>query len=171
MLFESRCYLRSFLIYLEGRLHSQLLLLRFSFSISPRMPSSKRSQDARKRRQQKKKTKALEENAPRRPYLLPRPCVRVVHDLDLVAIDCEKLTVHSADPARKTVLASVGIVNRDGDCLYEAFVSPPTDRAINKKSRGFCPVTQQQFDIARGRVGTAFVDIRQEVLRILCRWV
>lgn len=132
--------------------------------------SSKRSVEARRRRSQKKKTKARE-NARLSPYLLPQPCASDVHKSDCVAIDCEMLQVHSRDPAQKMALASVAIVNSDLECVYEAFVQPPTDRKISKKGRVYCPVTDQQFDIARCGSGTTFPDVQREVLAILQRWV
>ena len=70
------------------------------------------------RRNQRKRARA-QQNTPQKSYL---PCSPVVHDFDAVAIDCEMLIVHAADPLKKRVLASVDIVNRDGFCMFEAFV-------------------------------------------------
>ena len=117
-------------------------------------PSSKRSLEARRRRSRNSKARARE-NARLSPYLLPQPCVSDISKLDCVAVVC--------------TLASVAIVNRDCECVYEAFVQPPRDRPIDPRSRRFCPVTDQQFAIARCTPGTAFDDVRREVLAILQR--
>ena len=78
------------------------------------------------------------------PYLLPTPSARDAHELDYVAIDCEML-INIADPSDTIILASVGIVKRDGECLYEAFIRPSSrlPYRINQRSRNFCPVTDQ----------------------------
>ena len=70
------------------------------------------------------------------------------------------LTVHSNERSERNTLASVAIVNRDCECVYEAFVQQP-------RSRNRCPVTDQQFDVARYTPGTSFDDVRREVLAIL----
>ena len=79
------------------------------------------------------------------------------------------LVVNAAHPSENIVLALVVIVNRDGECVYEAFVRPPADRHINQRSQNFCPVTNQQFAITICNEGTSFDDIRQKVLDILSR--
>ena len=91
-------------------------------SVSPKKPRSSR------RRNEKKKAKARQS-----PYLLPDPCDTDVHE-DCVAIDCEMLVVRSDDRTRRTALASVAIVDRDGRIVYEKIVQPPSDRSINRSS-------------------------------------
>ena len=129
--------------------------------------SSKRSLEARRMRSRRKKTKARVK-ARRSPYLMPEPCESVVHE-DCVAIDCEMIVVQSGDPAERTALASVAIVNKDLKCVYEKFLQPPPHRRINQRSREYCPVTDQQFAIARHCPRTSFAEVRQDVLRILRR--
>ena len=102
---------------------------------------SKRNVDARRQRNQGRKTRTMEDTR-QSPYLLPTPSTPDVHELDYVAIDCEML-VNIADPSDIIILASVGIVNRDGECLYETLIRPPVDCRINQRSRNFCPVTDQ----------------------------
>ena len=41
------------------------------------------------------------------------------------------MLVNAADPSVMIVLTSVGIVNRDCECLYKAFIRPPVDCRIN----------------------------------------
>ena len=77
--------------------------------------------------------------------------------------------VHSSKPEERTALASVAIVDRDGKIEYEKFVRPPSDRRINERSRKFCPVTDQQFDIARYTAEAKFDDVHRQVLDILQR--
>ena len=107
---------------------------------------SKRSLEARRMRSRRKKTKARVK-AWRPPYLVPGPCDSVVHE-DCVAIDCEMIVVRSRDPAERTALASVAIVNKDLKCVYEKFLQPPPHHRINQESRKYCPVTDRQLAIA-----------------------
>ena len=135
-------------------------------SVSPKK-KAKRSVEARRRRSQNKKTNARVKGR-KSPYLLPEPCDSDVHE-DCVAIDCEMLGVLSEDRSRRNALASVAIVNKKLECVYEKFVQPPFDRSINQRSRGWCPVKDQQFAIARRCPRTSFTEVRQDVLQILER--
>lgn len=130
----------------------------------------KRSEEARRRRNQKKHRRA-QESDPRKPYLLPRPHVPGNHEYDCVAIDCEILIDHAYREEDRIALASVGIVDRDGNCIYERFVPPPSDRRINLQFRRFFPVQDQQFLYARRDPASKFSVIRAEVLDILRRYV
>ena len=51
--------------------------------------------------------------------------------------------------------------------MYEAFVPPPRGCHFNMKSRKSCPMTNQQFAIARRCEITDFEHVRSQVLRIL----
>ena len=113
-------------------------------SVSPKKKA--RSMEARRRRSRNKKTNARVKSQ-KSPYLLPELCDSDVHE-DCVAIDCEMIVVHSKDRSGRNALASVAIVNKELECVYEKFVQPPSDHRINKSSRQFCPVTDQQFEIA-----------------------
>ena len=128
-----------------------------------------RSEEARKRRNQKKKQKARsQEDSPERPHLLPTPYV-LRDSYDYVAIDCEMIAVEASLRSEKQRLASVGIVDNDGVPVYDAM--PPSSCRINKRSRKCCPVTNQQFAIARRRENTDFAHVRSQVLAILRRYV
>ena len=81
------------------------------------------------------------------------------------------IVVHSKDRSGRNALASVAIVNKELECVYEKFVQPPSDHRINKSSCQFCPVTDQQFEIAHYCPCTLFAEVRQDVLQILQRWV
>ena len=63
-------------------------------------------------------------------------------------------------------LASVGIVDRVGNCIYERFLAPPSDRRIDRR---FCHVTDTQFLYANRDEDAQFPVVRAEVLDILCR--
>ena len=134
-------------------------------SVSPKKKA--RSMEARRRRSRNKKTNARVKSQ-KSPYLLPEPCDSDVHE-DCVAIDCEMIVVHSKDRSGRNALASVAIVNKELECVYEKFVQPPSDHRINKSSRQFCPVTDQQFEIAHYCPCTLFAEVRQDVLQILQR--
>lgn len=54
--------------------------------------------------------------------------------------------------------------------MYDVFIPPPSDCCINKKSRPHCPITDQQFAIARRCENTDFDHVRSEVLDILHRY-
>ena len=128
---------------------------------------AKRSVQARRKRSQRKKTNARERGRPSQ-YLLPELCEPDVHE-DCVAIDCEMIVVHSKDRSGRNALASVAIIDKELECVYEKFVQPPSDHRINKSSRQFCPVTDQQFEIARYSPRASFAEVRQDVLQILQR--
>ena len=130
-------------------------------SVSPKKKA--RSMEARRRRWRNKTNAQV--NGRKLPYLLPEPCDSDVHE-DCVAIDCELAGVHSEDRSGRNALASVAIVNKKLECVYKKFVQPPSDRSINQKSRPFCPVSDQQFEIAHYCPCTLF---RQDVLQILQR--
>ena len=132
-------------------------------SVSPKKKA--RSMEAR-RRSWNKKTNARAKGR-KSPYLLlPEPCDSDVHE-DCVAIDCKMVGVHSEDRSGRNALASVAIVNIKLKCVYEKFVQPPSDHSINQKSRPFCPVSDQQFEIAHYCPRTSFNEVRQDVLQIL----
>ena len=90
-------------------------------------------------------------------------------EYECVAFDCEMLgIVPSGASAQLKVLASIGIVDKEGFCLYEAFVRPPRrfEYSTAPKSRPFCPATKQQFAIASRCPSTDFPDVRQRALDI-----
>ena len=93
-------------------------------SVSPKKKA--RSMEARRRRSQNKKTNARVKSQ-KSPYLLPEPCDSDVHAEDCVAIDCEMIVVQSKDRSGRNALASVAIVNKELECVYEKFVQPPSD--------------------------------------------
>ena len=134
-------------------------------SVSPKKKA--RSMEARRRRSRNKKTNARVKSQ-KSPYLLPELCDSDVHE-DCVAIDCEMIVVHSKDRSGRNALASVAIVNKELECVYEKFVQPPSDHRINKSSRQFCPVTDQQFEIAHYCPRASFAEVRQDVLQMLQR--
>ena len=49
------------------------------------------------------------------------------------------------------------------------YVPPPEGTRLNRRSRKYCPITDQQFAIARGCNGTDFVHVRSQVLGLLHR--
>ena len=73
-------------------------------------------------------------------------------------------------PSEKERVASVGIMDKNGVPVYDMFISPPSDCCFNKKSRPHCPVTDQQFAIARRCENTDFDHVQSEVLDILHRY-
>ena len=82
-------------------------------------PKKARSMEARRRRSQNKKTNARVKSQ-KSPYLLPELCDSDVHE-DCVAIDCEMIVVESKDRSGRNALASVAIVNKELECVYEKF--------------------------------------------------
>ena len=133
------------------------------------MKNRLRGEEARRRRRHQKKKDRSWEDSPERPYLLPTPCVPRVR-YDYVAIDCEKIVVEARIPSEKERVASVSIVDKNGVPVYDVFISTPSDCHFNKKSRPHCPVTDQQFAIAKRCENTDFDHVRSEVLDILHRY-
>ena len=134
-------------------------------------PKKKRSVKARKRRNQKKKENARSrEDSPERQHLLPPPCSPLLPKYDCVAIDCEMVVVEASIPSEKLRVASVGIVDKNGVRVYDVYVPPPEDCHLNRKSRKYCPITDQQFKIARECEGTDIESVRRKVLEILGRY-
>ena len=88
---------------------------------------------------------------------------------DCLAIDCEMICV--LDPIRPMELASVALVNHKGKVVYNKILRPPPAHLINWKSRRYCPITSQEFEIALRTEGTTFDEVRQEVLKRLKRLV
>ena len=133
-------------------------------------PKKKRSLEAIRRRNQKKREKArFREDSSERSHLLPTPyLVRCEsYQYNCLALDCEMVVVEASIRSERTRTASVGIVDINGVSVYEVYVSLPGDCRLNRKSRKYCPVTDQQFAIARGCNGTDFEHVRSQVLRLL----
>ena len=150
--------------------HSLLFYYYFRMSTTP-TKKKVRSEEARKRRNQKKKQKdRSREDSPKWPYLLPMPCVPCVH-YDYVTIDCEMVVVEARTPSEKLRLALVSIMDKNGVPVYDTFVPPSSGCRINKRSRWYCPVTDQQFEITRRCENTDFDHVRSEVLDILRRYI
>ena len=136
-------------------------------------PKKKRSAEAMKRRNQKKKEKARSrEDFPERRHLLLTPCLPRPdsYEYDCIAIDCKMVVVEASIPSEKVRIASVGIVDKNGVPVYNVYVPPPGDCRLNKKSRKYCPVNDQQFAIARRCEGTDIESVRRKVLAILHRY-
>ena len=135
----------------------------------------KRSVEAMKRRNQKKREKARSrEDSSGRPHLLPTPLSPSpsppVYLYDCVTIDCEMVVVEASTPSEKLRITSVGIVNMNGVPVYDVYVPPPKDYRLNRKSRKYCPITDQQFEIARRYEGIDIESVRMKVLDILTRY-
>lgn len=132
-------------------------------------PKKKRSAEALKRRNQKKREKARSrEDSSEQLHLLPTPCSS--RNYDCIAIDCEMVVVEARIPSEKIRVASVGIVDKNGDCVYNVYVPPPEGCRLNSKSRKYCPISDRQFDIARRCEGTDIESVRKKVIDIFGRY-
>lgn len=125
----------------------------------------KRSEEAKKRRDQKKHR--AQKSDPQKPYLLARPHVHCNHEFDCVAIDCKMLIIHADYKEDKIALSSVGIVDRVSNCLYEHFLAPPSDRHIDQRARRFCPVMDTQFLYASRDEDIQFLVVRSQLTCLL----
>jgi DNA polymerase III epsilon subunit-like protein len=79
------------------------------------------------------------------------------------------VVVEASVRSERMRLASVGIVDIDGVSLYEVYVPPPEGYRLNRLSRKYCPITDQQFAIAERCNGTDFEHVRSRVLGLLHR--
>ena len=163
----------------QGQLFRQFSEIFHYLSFFSRMsatPKTKRSVEARRRRNQKKREKAgSREDSSQRSHLLPTPYLEhdESYEYRCLALDCEMIAVQASVSSDRTRLASVGIVDINGVPLYEVYVPPPGGCRLNSRSRQYCPVTDQQFAIARGCNGTDFEHVRSHVLGLLrrCKFV
>ena len=61
-------------------------------------------------------------------------------------------------------------VDKNGVRVCDVYVPPPEDCCLNRKSRKYCPITDQQFEIARRYEGIDIESVRMKVLDILTRY-
>ena len=94
----------------------------------------KRSVEARRRRNQKKREKARSRKDSSEWSHLVRG---ESYQYECFALNCKMVVFEVSIPSERTRLASVGIVDINGVPVYEVYVPPPESCRLNTKSRKY----------------------------------